>query len=56
MINITVDKTFISIAVSTILQLERRLADNQRFEVIEWEINEDGHLSLTCEPIEESVN
>lgn len=56
MISITTDKHFMSIAISTMLQLEGRLADNQHLEVIEWEINEDNHLVLICEPIEESVN
>jgi len=54
---ITVDKAFLSMAVTTILQIEGRLPDNESLHVIEWTFDEDNdYLILICNSEEELIN
>ena len=54
---VVVDKSFLTMAVSSLLQIQGEISDNTTLVVLDWEINEDEEvLNLTCELLEEAIN
>jgi len=54
---VVVDKSFLTMAVSSLLQIQGEISDNTTLVVLDWEIDEDEEvLNLTCELLEEAIN
>lgn len=54
---VVVDKSFLTMAVSSLLQVQGEISDNTTLVVLDWEIDEDEEvLNLTCELLEEAIN
>jgi hypothetical protein len=53
---VVVDKSFLTMAVSSLLQIQGEISDNTTLVVLDWEIDEDEEvLNLTCELLEETI-
>lgn len=54
---VVVDKSFLTMAVSSLLQVQGEIPDSTTLVVLDWEIDEDEDvLNLTCELLEEAIN
>ena len=54
---VIIDKSFLTMAVSYLLQIQGEISDNTTLVVLDWEIDEDEEvLNLTCELLEEAIN
>jgi len=53
---VVVDKNFLTMAVTSLLQLQGEISDNTTLIVVDWEIDdEEDVLNLTCETQTETL-
>ena len=53
---VVVDKDFLTLAVSSLLQVQGEIPDTSTLVVIDWEIDDEEEiLNLTCELVEETI-
>jgi len=54
---VVVDKSFLTMAVSSLLQIQGEISDNTTLLVLDCEIDEHEEvLNLTCDLLEEAIN